>query len=286
MHDLGLVEAAGKICPPTQQLTWLGILFDSTDMTMSVPQDKLDEIMAALRDWKGKLTATRREVQSLLGSLNFVASVAPPTRLFTNRILNFLRGMHPFAPARLSAEARQDIKFFCDLLPSFNGMINKPDLPDQETLYLDSCLSGCGAIWGDTYYSRPYPEHVLANSHHITRLEMLNMVVAVKVWGSEWSGKIVRFYCDNMAACTVLQDGRSHDPFLQHCAREIFYLTSVWDIKLLVSHRPGVQMELADALSRMHLGPAYHQRLQKLGWFEGKTRVEVPDQLFMLITVI
>ena len=65
MHRVSLAEETEKICPLTQQLTWLGIHFYSTDTTMSIPQEKLNTIVAALWTWSGKLTAIHREIQSL-----------------------------------------------------------------------------------------------------------------------------------------------------------------------------------------------------------------------------
>ena len=91
MRDLGVVEAAHKICEPAQVMVWLGILFDSRSMEISIPPEKLKEIMAMLATWQGRLRATRQELQSIMGSLQFVASVSPTTRIFTNRMLQCLR---------------------------------------------------------------------------------------------------------------------------------------------------------------------------------------------------
>ena len=91
MDKLGVVQAEKKICLPAQTMIWLGIYFDTVQMSMAIPEAKLAEIMVCLGGWLHKLRATRREMQSILGLLNFVASVAPPARLFTNRMLDELR---------------------------------------------------------------------------------------------------------------------------------------------------------------------------------------------------
>ena len=75
------------------------------------------------------------------------------------------------------------------------------------------------------------------------------VVVAVKLWAQSWAGHRVRIYCDNVAACWALQTGRVRDPFMQHCVREIFLYCAMFDFEILASHRPGLKMELADALS-------------------------------------
>ena len=103
MEALGVAEAKHKVCLPSQRMVWLGILYDTIDMKMSIPGPKLGEIMDTLRDWGTRTRATRKQVQSLLGLLQFVASVSPPVRVFTNRMLTNMRdmpdmgGRHPFA---------------------------------------------------------------------------------------------------------------------------------------------------------------------------------------------
>ena len=91
MDRLGMVQAESKVCRPAQAMVWLGIQFNTLDMSMAIPKTKLAEVMECVIAWGDKRRATRKEMQSLLGLLNFVASVAPPTRLFTNRMLDDLR---------------------------------------------------------------------------------------------------------------------------------------------------------------------------------------------------
>ena len=51
-------------------------------------------------------------------------------------------------------------------LPKYNGIvfIDKQKLQDNETLYIDACLTGMGGIWGDKVYSTPIfgiPQHFI-----------------------------------------------------------------------------------------------------------------------------
>ena len=40
LHDLGLAISDTKLCPPSTQVVYLGILFDTTTRTMSIPPEK------------------------------------------------------------------------------------------------------------------------------------------------------------------------------------------------------------------------------------------------------
>ena len=284
-EELGVQENLAKVCRPAQVLTWLGIQFDTLQMTMSLSQEKLVEIADTLRTWQEKPRATLKEVQSIFGLLQFVTSVAPPARLFSNRILETMREMRPDRSTTLSWGFRRDIKFFQDLIPDFKGVkvMDKSDIPTQHSLELDACLTGCGAICGEEFYGRTFPEQVVAQQHPIAHLELLNIVVAVKVWAEDWSGHRVRLECDNMNSVLTLQNGRARDPYMLHCAREIFYYCARFDIEILVSHAPGALMQRADALSREHLSAKYRSIVENDSQLQRARRVDPDDRLFMLI---
>ena len=67
LEDLGLQEATKKAEPPSTQMTFLGVMFDSSNMTMRVPPDKLAEIKSEIGLWAKKTTITKQNLQSLLG---------------------------------------------------------------------------------------------------------------------------------------------------------------------------------------------------------------------------
>ena len=155
LNDLGVVEATHKVCEPSQIMIWLGIHFDSRSMVISIPPAKLQEVMETLVSWEGRQQATQREMQSLLGLLQFIASVSPPARLFTNRMLQCLREAPQRGAESLSLDFKKDLKFFLDLLPHYNGVrvLIKGEVECQDHLELDACLTGCGACTGTRFYA-------------------------------------------------------------------------------------------------------------------------------------
>ena len=282
MADLGVEEAAHKVCQPSQCMVWLGILFDTKEMTMQIPPAKLQEVMELVKQWTGRQRASRKDMQSLLGLLQFVASVAPPVRVFTNRILQDLREAPRRGTETLSLGFKQDLKFFETLLPHFNSIkiMDKRTIECQETLELDACLTGCGAIIGTQYYAEEFPKGVLEQGHEIAHLELLNIVVAVKVWASQWSGQRVRIQCDNTNACLAIQSGRSRDVYMQSCVRELFLWCVWYDIELVATHCPGIEMVRADALSRAHKSERMRRWVENDRVIGRARRVRVKSELF------
>ena len=288
MDDLGVAQAESKICLPAQVMVWLGIQFDTREMSMTIPEEKLREIMACLRSWMGRLRASRKDIQSLLGLLNFVASVAPPVRLFTNRMLDTLRETPSTGSSSLSCQFKQDVLFFAELLPIFNGrkIMGKSVVPYQHQVELDAYLTGCGAVAGEQFYATPFPESVIRADHTIAHLELLNIVVAIKMWRVRWAGWTVQVFCDNLNSVHVLQSGRSRDHFMRACAREVFLHTAANDIDIQVCHRPGLAMVWADALSREHTGERHAARVRDDPHLRRSTRLVVPAEFFRIDNVL
>ena len=87
---LGVEEAIEKAVSPTDRMIFVGIMFDTRDMTMTVPPEKMQESFEILDIWKDKTTASKVEVQSLIGRLQFAAKGVRPDRIFISRMLDHL----------------------------------------------------------------------------------------------------------------------------------------------------------------------------------------------------
>ena len=115
-------------------------------------------------------------------------------------------------------------------------------------MYLDASLSGLGCVFVPSVYALPLStgfQHL-----HITQLEMLNVVVTLKVWSKLWPDKKVKIHCDNQAVVEVLTTGKTKDPFLATCARNIWLITAIFNIEIIVINVPGKHSQIADLLSR------------------------------------
>ena len=91
LENLRVETAKDKIIPPTTRLEFLGIMFDSITMTMEISDEKIREIKQELHAWLFKTTATRREVESIIGKLQFMAKCVRAGRIFLGRLIQWIR---------------------------------------------------------------------------------------------------------------------------------------------------------------------------------------------------
>ena len=73
----GIPVALDKLEGPATRISFLGILLDSEAQILPLPQDKLEDILHRIHSWLGRRSATKRELQSLIGRLLFTSKVVP-----------------------------------------------------------------------------------------------------------------------------------------------------------------------------------------------------------------
>ena len=119
-----------------------------------------------------------------------------------------------------------------------------------------------GGIYDTQVYTIPIPAHL--QNQTIASLEMLNILVALKLWAPLWSNKRILFECDNQAVVTVLQSGKTREHTLALYARNILMLASCFNIDIKVIHILGSDNKVADLLSRWSDSELNHQTLYSM----------------------
>ena len=90
-RNLGIPIAVNKTEGPCTTLEFMGIILDTVRMEARLPADKVERIQASLALFQTKKTCTLKELQSLIGTLNFAFKVIPPGRPFLQRMIELTR---------------------------------------------------------------------------------------------------------------------------------------------------------------------------------------------------
>ena len=125
-------------------------------------------------------------------------------------------------------------------------------------------MGGIGAIDNMAAYDYKLMSEE-ASSHYITQIEALNVVVALHTLITPTDiGSHIRVWCDNEAAVAAIATGRARDPALMMCARAVWMVQAIYNIRITMQHIPGKQNTEADVLSRAHISQDHRARADSI----------------------
>ncbi len=280
--ELGLEESKHKAMPPATNMTWLGVTFDSEHMIMYIPPNKMKKVAKLVDEWRNKEQCITKQLQSLLGRLFYIGTCNSTMRLFCNRMLQCLStSKSDYDVITLTAEFKLDLEWVARFMETFNGIqIIEPAPTFPHAIIVDACLTGAGGHLGGLWFHYEFPADILEKEYSISILEMLNAMVAVKLFSKYIHGHVVELFSDNAATVSVLQGGRGKSGELLSCAREIWFETAMRDIQLKPLHIDGAANHRADLLSRSHLSEKFQNELQCEIDREQPTLLHISSDLF------
>ena len=142
----------------------------------------------------------------------FMTKCIKSARFSLNRMLQVLRSYSNSSRFTLADDFYKDLCWFYTFLDQYNGVTHFDNRLPNHTVHLDASMASIGSIFGNMLYTLPV--HHVYQHLHITQLEMLNVVVAFKVWATFWQDKKLNIRCDNLAVVEVLTSGKTKDSFI------------------------------------------------------------------------
>ena len=251
-EELGVKEAKEKSCAPSTSMVFIGVKFDTVDMSLEVTPERLEQLQDEVCKWLGWKRARKKDLQSLIGKLQFAAKCVRSGRVFISRMLELLRNTKDGEYFCISSEFKKDLLWWQKFASQFNGVIMMGDVrwsqPD-EVIATDASLSGLGgmATMG-RYYHCSIPTFL--SQVHISVLETAAVVIAIKMWGHELAGKRLLIQCDNSSTVALLNSGKSKDTLMLAWLRELLFHASQFQIQINAVHIEGVINRIPDMLSR------------------------------------
>lgn len=198
--SLGLKLASHKSSPPTTKLEWLG------QMKISIPEDKLRQVIEECSVWLTRTKANKRMIQSIAGRIIYIANCIPPARKFTARILATLSALDDHRWVTLNDDFKADIRWFVLYAQHSNGV--HLFSPDKPILYVqcDSSLFGGGGVAPPFCYSWEYSPHHMQKYTDIHHLEAINLIVAYQtlIVPQAMTPANVVIWTDNIASAWAL----------------------------------------------------------------------------------
>ena len=268
LNEIGIRESRSKACPPAFIMVFLGILINTITMTLTIPEDRKVEIGRIIKQWEYKKCATMKELQSLLGKLNFVCSTVRAGRIFISRIINELKSFPNKGKRRLSSELKQDIMWWKRFMSEFDGTTIMPqiawDRPDS-VIATDATLKGAGGWAPPEFFATRFPSFLTERSDvAINELELTAFMIAIRKWKGRLRHKNILCYCDNQCTVEILNSGKAKNKYSQSCLREIAYILARNNCQIKVIYLASEENRIPDLLSRWEDTKICRKKLKEL----------------------
>lgn len=280
-NKLGIPINQEKTVLPTTVLTIFGIEVDTNLMECRLPQEKIDKIKTTLLQFSRRKKVTLRELQSLIGLLNFACSVICPGRAFLRRLIDLTMGVREsWYKIRLNSEIKADILLWQSFIDQFNGksVFYSDEWLTSNTLslYTDAAGSlGFAGVLGSKWFAMEWPSDL--QSHQIAIKEMFPIVIALELWGETLKNSKVLFFSDNSAVVHTINKQSCKDKTLMRLVRRLVLSALKYNIWFKSKHIPGASNIIADLLSRLQ----FQKARQKAPWLDN-TPVDLPPNLLMI----
>ena len=247
---------------PSTALPFLGIVLDTKKMEARLPKDKLCKLQHEVSQWVGRTRAQKREILSLVGSLQHATKVVRCGRAFVSRMYAVaakLRELHFYT--KLNVVFRSDLCWWHTFLTDWNGysLLRWDDsfwAHDQLMQTDASGAWGCGSFWNGQWIQWCWPPEWA--QHHIMIKELVPIVLSCAVWGRKLAGNRVLVECDNSSVVIVVNKHYTRDQMAMHLLRSLWFFVAHFDIDLKCKHIAGVDNSTGDQLSRNNLHLFFH----------------------------
>ncbi|XP_062578413.1 uncharacterized protein LOC134240321 isoform X1 [Saccostrea cucullata] len=258
--DIGVPLAEDKTAGPTTNITYLGLEIDTIEMVIRIPQPKVVMLTDMIKDMLGKKKVTLRDLQSLVGMLNFFGKAIRSSRAFNRRFYDAMSGASkPHHYIRISIGMRSDLEMWLKFLQKFNGVSYFPESEWTNSnvleFFTDSAGAnklGCGAYFKGSWTFLAWPGEWKDQDimRDITFLELVPVVLSIEIWGSCLQNKKVLFHIDNIGLVSVINKQTSKSKRTMELVRYFVLKLMNYNVIFKAKHIPGVFNSIADAISR------------------------------------
>lgn len=253
LQSLGFVVNFEKSnLQPQKVCRFLGFMFDTESMTISLPDDKRDNIAQLVKKFSKISTCSMREYAQLIGVLVAACPAIKYGWVYTKilerqKYLALLKNSDYDEKIMLPKVILYDLNWWStNVKNSFNEM-RYPHF--KLEIYTDASNTGWGAICGDKRTHGAWKED--ENTHHINYKELLAILLGLKVFAKHETNCALLLRVDNTTAVSyVNRMGGIQFPHLNNLSRQIWQWCEKRNIWIYASY-VNTKDNQADAESRI-----------------------------------
>ena len=255
LRNLGFNINWKKVCDPTTSLTYLGVQIDTVRGTLSLPEQKAVSLRRDIVHFIQRKRVTRRQLESLVGKLQWASCVIPWGRSHTRYIYDVIATIRdPRHKHIVDSALRDDLQWWLKWLVVGNHTRLIWDDRPVYHVYTDACTEGAGVFCpeGDWAYARWEMDLPHIHPHHINVKEMAAVCIAASRWCQKWENKRVVIHTDSQVVKAVINGGVSHNRMCMFLLKELCFLALKYNFSIIAEYIPGELNVISDSISRLH----------------------------------
>lgn len=241
---------------PQKSLTYLGVLWRPWENQKTLPKEKVVVIIEKVNRIIEERKATLKDLQRIVGLLNFASFVVPRGRLNHRQLLRFMHSLpDPSAKAfPLPQHVFNDLNWWTQ-----NCHLSTPLHYPHPTNFLttDASDQAWGAQLNNLAFSGNWSKE--EETLHCNQKEMLAILHALQNHTHVLRHSSILIQCDNKTAVAYLRkEGGTKSLPLMEITYQILNLLDLNQIHFSIHYIPGKLNNHADHLSRHRLPPEWH----------------------------
>ena len=254
LHRAGLVVNVSK-CKwvPNQKCAWLGFDIDLNLGQISAPQDKVQSLLAHIKDIMSQDSPTARSIASVTGKIiSMSLAIGPVSRLMTRSLYALLNSRQSWCgKLPLSQEAKSELQFWLEGLETWNGQGIWHSPAAIRVVYTDASHTGYGGYTVEhgchIAHGTWLPEEQKESSTW-RELQAVRQVLESLV--GKLQNQRVRWFTDSQNVARILTVG-SRKSNLQTEALAIFATALANHVRIEPEWIPRYSNQKADYISRI-----------------------------------
>ena len=224
---------------PSQRVVYLGVILNLDDLSLSLPMEKVQQLLVYAHKVQETDFLSRRDLERLVGFLNFTADFLPLGRLYLKPIIHWLnQNTSAFTrdqPTLVDQALREALLPWLDIVALTSPV---PMHLPEATIEIMTDASKYG--WSGVLL--PHQVHGIWEEEEklfsMNWMELKTILLVLREFADFCQGQCVRLFTDNMTALACLnRQGSSHFVSLWFLTRDIGVLPGEGDCSTPSPHR-------------------------------------------------
>ena len=276
LGELALKTVPHKNQGPTQKLCWIGVIFDMTNFTISVPVEKLQRLIDQIDSVINNRYITKKTMQSIIGRIMHISKCVVPSRIFSSRLLQALREENN-GRIIVSTQVKHDLNWFKAFSHMWNGTAIFNSQNVIRTLFTVTLQNYIIATDMCFIYIVQLPaEH----QHSQWTVEVINIALAMEVFHKEltFPGQ-VRICSRVKKAVAAFNLGNTRHQQIDELIRNSWFKHALENMDYRVDfshHFPHEIITLENSVQNEH---GISETLEKQGLVQLKVKQETIDKI-------